>query len=207
MAETKISLAAKQLSEQVKESMGFWRRFRDEYSQEVSRIKDYVRMSVLQQIWQQKVEYHSKDKCDDRPDDHRFDIQSIKLESCLNQVHEATRLLTEAHLFNYRSDYDSQRHHLVKIQTTGNLVVYLSKKSALNEAACKDLLEELAELEKLVDPRRQVASMLHHSDKDPTHNVADSEEGNVGQDFDRQVIKDMHAENNCRNWVGEQNTS
>ncbi|KAF2964086.1 hypothetical protein GQX73_g9491 [Xylaria multiplex] len=175
MAETKISLAANQLSEQVKDSMKFWRGFRDEYSKEVNDIKLYVGVGVLQQIWRKKVEFNSND----RHSDQKFTIQSMKLESCLNQVDEATRLLTGLWSSDHGNDYDSRQHHLAKTRAAGNLVVGLSKRAATDEAACIDLLEELSELEKLVDPKSINAGMLHHFGKHQPQNSARSV-GNIG---------------------------
>ncbi|KAI0421717.1 hypothetical protein F5X98DRAFT_370342 [Xylaria grammica] len=161
MAETKVSLAANQLSEQVKESIKFWREFRDEYLEEVNNIKLYVGVGLLQQIWQKKVEFNNKDVRGDK----EFTVRSMKLESCLSQVDEATQLLTGVWSSDHNTDYDSRQHHLAKTRAAGNLVVGLSKRAVTNEAACIDLLQELAELEKLVDPRSPTASMLHHFDK------------------------------------------
>ncbi|KAI1364394.1 hypothetical protein F5Y08DRAFT_307071 [Xylaria arbuscula] len=203
MADIKISFAATQLSEQVKESMRFWHRFHDEYSQEVGRIRIYVGMSVLQQIWQQKVVYHRKSKCGD----DQFQVQSIKLESCLYQVHEATKVHAGAQTFNYSNDYDTQQHHLTKMRTIGDLVVDLSRKSATNEAACIDLLEELAELAKLADSTRQATSMGHRLDKDTTQNPAKMEERNIDRESNHQDTKVMQEENSCRSWIGEQSAT
>lgn len=198
MAEMKISLAANQLSEQVKESMKFWRGFRDEYSKEVNSIKVYVGADILQQIWQNKVEFNGRYKCGDEEDDQQFEIQSMKLESCLNQVDEATQLLAGAWSSDHSNDYDSRQHHLAKTQAAGNLVVGLSKRSVTNEAACIDLLEELAELEKLFDPKTSTASMLHHFDKRQAQNPTRWVEGNTD-----------HSSNDCNsnNWADEVNTS
>ncbi|TGJ87568.1 hypothetical protein E0Z10_g1193 [Xylaria hypoxylon] len=177
MTETKISLAENQLSKQVKESIKFWREFRDEYSKEVKNIKLYVGVGVLQQIWQKRAEFNSKNKCGDK----EFAIQSMKLESCLSQVDEAAQLLTGVRLSDYSNDYDSRQHHLAKTRAAGNLVVDLSKKSVTNEAACIDLLEELAELEKLVNPKSSTASRSHHFDKRHSQNPNKSEGNTEGQ--------------------------
>ncbi|KAI3322707.1 hypothetical protein HD806DRAFT_111599 [Xylariaceae sp. AK1471] len=204
MAEMKASLAANQLSEQVKESIMFWRGFQNEYSKEVNIIKLYVGVDVLQKIWRKKVEFK---------DDQQFAIQSMKLESCLNQFDEATQLLADTWSSDNSNDYDSRQHHLEKVRTTGNLVVGLSKTSETNEAACKDLLRELAELEKLIDPRSSAASTLHRFDKRQPRTPTRSEEGNAevsnsnrpeNGDTDNQV-----EQNNSNNWSGnnQQNSS
>ncbi|KAI0452676.1 hypothetical protein F5B21DRAFT_482542 [Xylaria acuta] len=177
MAETKVSLAAHQLSEQVKESKWFWGKFRDEYSLEVKSIKLYVGVDILQQIWRKKVASKDKYKRGGKEDDQQFDIQTMKLESCLNQLDEATQLLAEAWSSDYSSDYDSRQHHLAKMRATGHLVVNLSKRAVTNETACIDLLEELAELEKLIDPRSSAASMLHRYDKRQSQNPTRSGKG------------------------------
>ncbi|KAI0535654.1 hypothetical protein GGR58DRAFT_478290 [Xylaria digitata] len=200
MAETKISLAANQLSEQVKESMKFWRRFRDEYSKEVNDIRLYVGVGVLQQIWQKKVEFNSHD----RHSDQEFAIQSMKLESCLNQVDEATRLLTGLWSSDHGNDYDSRQHHLAKTRAAGNLVVGLSKRAIINEAACIDLLEELAELEKLVDPKSFNAGMLHHFDKRQSQNPTRSEGNIEDQGSKRPEIGDTD-EPECNDGDGNEN--
>ncbi|KAI0874886.1 hypothetical protein GGS24DRAFT_457644 [Hypoxylon argillaceum] len=162
MAEMKVSLAVNQLSDQVKESKQFWKEFRDEYLAEVNSIKLYVGADVLQQIWRKKVAFNNnKDKLGDKGDNQQFAIQSMKLESCLNQVDEATQLLAEVWSSGYSSDYDSQQHHLAKIRGAGNMVVGLSKRSVANEAACTDLMGELAELEKFIDSKSTTGGMPH----------------------------------------------
>ncbi|RYC59856.1 hypothetical protein CHU98_g6350 [Xylaria longipes] len=173
MAETKVTLAAHQLSEQVKESKWLWGNFRDEYSTEVKSIKLYVGVDILQQIWRKKVASKDKYKRGGKEDD-QFDVQTMKLESCLNQLDEATQLLADAWSLDRSSDYDSRQHHLAKMRATGNLVVGLSKRALTNEAACIDLLGELAELEKLIDPKSPAASMLHRYDKHQSQNTTRS---------------------------------
>ncbi|KAJ2982989.1 hypothetical protein NUW58_g6331 [Xylaria curta] len=165
MAETKLSLASDQLSEQVKECKKLWRKFRDEYTAEVKNVKLYAGTDILQQIWKKKVEHTSKCKHGDNEDNQEFTIQSMKLESCLSQVDEATELLAQARSSGYSSQYDSRQHHLEKMRATGKLVVGLSKSAVTNEAACVDLLGELAELEKLISSKSSTASMSHDSDK------------------------------------------
>ncbi|KAI1179093.1 hypothetical protein F4777DRAFT_17030 [Nemania sp. FL0916] len=165
MAEMKMSLATKQLSEQVKESIRFWRKFRNEYSAEVNSIKLYVGLDVLHQIWREKVDHNDRAKRGTREDGQQFVIQSVKLESCLGQVDEATQLLAETKSSDHSGDYDSQQHHLVKIRAAGDLVVGLSKRSAANETACLDLLEELASLDKLINSKNSAVAIPHHTDK------------------------------------------
>ncbi|KAK5632718.1 hypothetical protein RRF57_008432 [Xylaria bambusicola] len=206
MADMKITLAVNQLSDQVKESMGFWRRFQDEYTREVDSIRFYIGVDVLQQIWQQKVEYYRKDKRVDEQEDHRFEIQSMKLESCLNQVDEATQLLAETQPPGYNRDYDSRQHHLAKMRATGASAINLSRKAVTKEAACIDLLEELAELEKLVDPKRATARVPSHFNKSSTQTTSGSEEGDVDRESNHQNIN-RQAESNSNNWAGEENTS
>lgn len=174
MAGTKVSLAVHQLNEQVKESKRFWGKFRDEYSTEVKNIKLYVGVDILQQIWRKKVISKDKYKRGGKEDDQQFDVQTMKLESCLSQLDEATQLLAEAWSSDYSSDYDSRQHQLTKMQATGNLVVGLSKRAVTNETACIDLLAELVELEKLIDPQSPAAFMLHRHDKRHSQNQTKS---------------------------------
>ncbi|KAI0860170.1 hypothetical protein F4860DRAFT_480328 [Xylaria cubensis] len=164
MAETKVTLATHQLGDQVKESRRFWSKFRDEYLSEVKGIKLYAGVDILQQIWRKKVASNDKYKRGSKEDYQQFDIQAMKLESCLNQLDETTQLLAEAWSSDYNIDYDSRQHHLAKVRAAGNLVVNLSKRAARNESACKDLLGELAELEKLINPKSSTANMLHNHD-------------------------------------------
>ncbi|KAI0444353.1 hypothetical protein F4803DRAFT_511637 [Xylaria telfairii] len=170
MAETKVSLASHQLREQVKESKWFWGKFRDEYSTEVKSIKLYVGVDILQQIWRKKATSKDNYKRGGKEDDHQFDVQTMKLESCLSQLDEATQLLAEAWSSDYSSDYDSRQHHLAKMRAAGNLVVGLSKRAVTNETACIDLLAELVELEKLMDPKSSPPFMSHRYDKRHTQN-------------------------------------
>ncbi|KAI2638501.1 hypothetical protein GGS21DRAFT_443508 [Xylaria nigripes] len=187
MADMKLSLAANQLSEQVKESAAFWRDFQSEYSAEVNNINLYVGGDILQKIWRKKVEYNRSRKGGDKEDDQQFDTQSMKLESCLNQVDEAAQLLAEAWAFDYNSDYDSRQYYLEKLRMTGNTAIILSKKSTENEAACRDLLDELAELEKLLDPRSST-NMLHRFNKrqaqDATRSGEQRQDGHSSDRFE-----------------------
>ncbi|KAI1735813.1 hypothetical protein F4680DRAFT_433951 [Xylaria scruposa] len=169
MAETKVTLATHQLGDQIKESRRFWSKFWDEYLSEVNSIKLYVGVDILQQIWRKKVVSNDKYKRGSK-DHHHFDMQTMKLESCLNQLDEATQLLAEAWSSDYNLDYDSRQHHVAKVRAAGNLVVDLSKKAARNESACTDLLGELAELEKLIDPKGSAASMSHSYDDSQSPN-------------------------------------
>jgi hypothetical protein len=204
MTEMKVSLATNQLSEQVKESTRFWRGFQNEYWKEVNVIKFYVGMDVLQQIWRKKVEFK---------DGQQFAIQSMKLESCLKQFDEAAQLCTSAWSSDNSSNYDSRQHHSEKVRATGNLVVSLSRTSETTEAACKDLLKELAELEKLIDAKSPTASVLHRFDKHQLRSRTRSEErrtdasdSNIPESRDT----DRPAEQtNSNNWaeIDEQNNS
>lgn len=202
MADMKLSLAAYQLSEQVKESIEFWRGFQNEYSMEVNGIQLYVRGDVLQQIWRMKVEYSCTSKSGgDTEGDQQFDIQSMKLESCLNQVDEVTRLLAGGRSSNYSSDYDSRQHYLEKVRTTGNIVVGLSKKSRTNEAACRDLLEELTELEKLIDSRSLTTNMHRFNKRQAQDATRAGEEGREGPSSNRSENGEANQQTeNNPNW-------
>ncbi|KAI1749658.1 hypothetical protein F4782DRAFT_512704 [Xylaria castorea] len=201
MAETKVTLATHQLSEQVEESRWFWGTFRDEYSSEVKSIRLYVGVDILQQIWRKKVAYKDKYKRGGKDDVQQFDIQTMKLESCLNQLDEATQLLAEAWSSDYSIDYDSRQHHVAKVRAAGNLVVGLSKRAVTSETACIDLLGELAELEKLIDLKSSAASILHSHDKRQSQNPAGSERGRAessssnrpeNEDSNNQTEHDSH---------------
>ncbi|KAI0107728.1 hypothetical protein GGR51DRAFT_514833 [Nemania sp. FL0031] len=210
MAEMKLSLATNQLSQQVKESRQFWREFRDAYLVDVDFIKPYVGVDVLQQIWSKKIEFNNKDKHGDKGEDQQLSVQSMKLESCLTQVDEATELLAEIGR-PHSSGYDSQQHHLAKLHAVGSLVVGLSKRSITNEAACTDLLDELAELEKLIDSRSATANTLPRTGKHQSQNTARSEDGKVegttsnrsgNGDVDRENEHDYNENGNSNDWLG-----
>ncbi|KAI1435559.1 hypothetical protein GGR50DRAFT_318004 [Xylaria sp. CBS 124048] len=204
MADMKLSLAANQLSEQVKESMGFWRKFQSEYSADVNSIKLYAGGDVLQKIWRKKVEHSRKRKGGDKDDDQRFDIQSMKLESCLNQVDEATQLLAEAWSSGHSSDYDSRHHYLEKLRRTGDFAISLSKESRSKEIACRDLLDELAELEKLLDPKTST-NMLHRFNKRQAQKSTRSGESrHDGHSSDRSEHENADKlEHNSSDWPGD----
>ncbi|KAJ8121852.1 hypothetical protein ONZ43_g1801 [Nemania bipapillata] len=205
MAETKVSLAVNQLGDQVKESKQFWREFRGGFLTEVKNIKPYVGMDLLQQIWRKKVEFNNKDKHGNMEDGQQFVIQIMKLESCLDQVFEATRLLEEARPSDRGSDYDSQQRHIAKICGVGDTVVSLGLKASTNESSCRDLLEELAELEKLISSKTGPAGMPHRIDKRQPQHDAGLEEGNSEEDPtpDREGDGDVHNEqDDPDNWPG-----
>ncbi|KAI0549584.1 hypothetical protein F4679DRAFT_545744 [Xylaria curta] len=205
MAETKVTLATHQLGDQVKESKLLWGKFRAEYLSEVKSIKLYVGVDILQQIWRKKVASKHKYKCGSK-DHHHFDMQTMKLESCLNQLDEATQLLAEAWWSEYNLGYDSRQHHVAKVRAAGYLVVNLSKKAVRNESACTDLLGELAELEKLIDPKSSGASMLHSYDNRQSQNSTRSGKGKTeSSGLDRPDDGDMHNQtehdfNETGNW-------
>ncbi|KAI5918345.1 hypothetical protein F4810DRAFT_596030 [Camillea tinctor] len=177
MADMKISLAAKQLAEQVKESRKFWGDFRENFRNEVMSIKPYVDGHVLGQIWQRKVEHNNKPSEGKRQHDEKLSVQNVKLETCLNQIDEAIKFFIVAKLSNGQSTgHDPQHHHLGKIRTAGSLVVGLSKKSMLDEAASKDLLTELTDLERLLDPKS-----LHGFILDGAHETAETNHEHPGE--------------------------
>ncbi|KAI1082032.1 hypothetical protein F5B20DRAFT_534194 [Whalleya microplaca] len=167
-SEMRVSLAAKQLSNQLCESRNLWIAFREEYEKEVASIKTYVDDSILQQIWRKKIEYNSKYSSGDYQEDEQFTIQYMKLGSCLDQINEAANILASVQQSDYRSSSGSRNHHLKKIRIIGNAVAKLSSKTMTNGAACTELLAEMAELEKLVDPKNPAAKVLHRFDKRET---------------------------------------
>ncbi|KAI1182954.1 hypothetical protein F5B17DRAFT_418115 [Nemania serpens] len=209
LAEMKVSLATNQLSEQVKESMRLWGEFREEYSTEVSSIKPYVGMSVLRQIWRQKVEFNNKHKRGVKHGDQQFPVQSIKLESCLNQVDEATQILAEVQSSSHSNDYDSRHRFLEKMRAAGSIVIGLSKKSVVDEAACKDLLEELAELEKLIGSKISTVRTSHRTDNRQSQSSTDAEEEAENPSSDRPGYGDMNesTEQDANDWNNEEDNS
>ncbi|KAI1492799.1 hypothetical protein F5X96DRAFT_329630 [Biscogniauxia mediterranea] len=177
MADMKISLAAKQLAEQVKESKKFWVAFRENFEKEVTNIKPYVDGHILRQIWQKRIENDDESSRSKRQHDVRLCIQNVKLENCLNQIDEAINFLNMARSSHGQSaGHNPRYHHLEKIRAAGGLVVGLSKKSMTDEAACKDLLTELLDLERLLDPKSPVARSLHRSITDGAQEAAEMED-------------------------------
>ncbi|KAI0405799.1 hypothetical protein F4802DRAFT_135241 [Xylaria palmicola] len=205
MAETKVALAASQLSGQIKESKDFWLKFLDEYKEEVNTIKLYAGADILRQIWRKRVEFTSKPKHRNE-DDQQFAIRRIMLESSLEQLDEATKLLIETWSSSYSNAYDNRQHHLDKMRAAGNLVVGLSKRAVENEAACVDFLEELAELEKLVNPKNPAARNFHQFDKNKSKNTTRSTEGTMkgtraNKSENRDTTEDTkHEEHDSNHW-------
>jgi hypothetical protein len=217
MAEMKMSLATTQLKDQVKESILLWKRFLDEYVKEVDRIKRYVGSDILQNIWRTKIEFHDKHK-GGKENSQKFALQSIKLESCLSQVDDAMQMLIEA----WSSDnggYNSRWCHLEKVRANGKLVVDLSEKSTTSEAACKGLLDELVELEKLIgrksstgntshqfEKRQGQSKMAERPDKDTEPATSNAQED--GETYEQAELVDSHDqpepnEDNCGQPVEE----
>ncbi|KAI0594774.1 hypothetical protein F4775DRAFT_416605 [Biscogniauxia sp. FL1348] len=178
MADMKISLAAKQFAEQVKESNKFWANFRVNFENEVTSIRSYVDEHVLRQIWQKRIEHNDKSSKSKKQHNGKLCIQNVKLETCLNQIDEAINFLNMARSSHGQSTGHNPRyHHLEKIRAAGSLVVGLSKKSMSDEAACKDLLTELSDLERLLDPKSPVARSLHRFITDGGQGAAEMEDG------------------------------
>ncbi|KAI0009423.1 hypothetical protein F4779DRAFT_370943 [Xylariaceae sp. FL0662B] len=161
----RVSLTAKQLANQLIESKNFWVTFQQKYEKEIASIKAYVDDDILQQIWQKKVEYNGKHNSGENQEDGQFNIQYMKLVSCLDQINEAATMLASTKPSDHRSDKGSQSRHLKKIHTNGSAVAELAAKSMTDSAACTDLLAEISELQKLVDPRNPTAKVLHPFDK------------------------------------------
>ncbi|KAI0199781.1 hypothetical protein F4808DRAFT_431242 [Astrocystis sublimbata] len=211
MAHTRVSLAAHQLNEQVKESKTFWRQLRKEYSQEVKSLRQYVGVDVLQQIWRKKV--LSKDKRRrGHNEDSQLDIQAMKLESCLNQLDEATQLLATVSLSSgYDNAHDSRQHYFTKMRASGDFVVGLSKRTLKSETACADLLAELTELERFVDPKSPTTFMLYRYDKGISHKITkkngkEAETENADCPGDEEL--DNEAVEDHQNWEeGEEHDS
>ncbi|CAJ2499990.1 Uu.00g028430.m01.CDS01 [Anthostomella pinea] len=201
MAEMKVSLAAKQLAQQVKESRKFWTGFQEVFEVEVTNIKPYVGGHVLQGIWRDKVEHNSKYKTGEKQDDQQFGIQRMKLETCLGQVDAAMKSLAVARSKDDPSGYDSRHNQLGKIRAAGNQILDLAKNSMSDQAACKDLLTELSELGKLVDPENEAAAILHRFDKRETRQATGSEEANAADETDANK-KDYDSQNEVEGGAG-----
>ncbi|KAI1501168.1 hypothetical protein F5X99DRAFT_210447 [Biscogniauxia marginata] len=166
MADMKISLAVKQVAEQAQENKKFWVGFREEFEKEVGSIKPYIDEHTLQQIWRKKIEHSNERGSGDMQHGGRFNIQNIKLETCMSQIDEAMKFLAVAESsYGNSTNHNPRRHHLEKIRAAGSLVTGLAKKSMLDEAACKDFLTELSDLERLLDPKNLAAVSLNRFDK------------------------------------------
>jgi len=201
MAEMKVSLATNQLKDQVNESILLWRRFLDEYVKEVNFIKRYVGHNILHKIWRTKVEFNDKHK-GGKENSQQLALQSIKLESCLSQVDDATQMLIEAWSSD-NSGYNSRWYHLEKVRASGKLVVDLSEKSTTSEAACKGLLDELVEFEKLFDCKTSTWNTSHQFEKrqaqkktadrpDKDTEPATSNEQENGEKYEQAEFADSH---------------
>ncbi|KAF3057322.1 hypothetical protein GL218_05948 [Daldinia childiae] len=167
-AELKVSLAARQLSFQIKESRKFWIAFQDEFEAEVKAVRYYVNDDVLQRIWQKRTEHNSKYKNGENQDNEQFIIQKIKLETCLDQVREAAKAFIQSHPLGSPSDHDPRHLALEKIQVTGDRILLLAGKSMFSNIACVDLVTQASDLEKLVDSKNPDAKVLHRFDKRET---------------------------------------
>ncbi|KAI1375436.1 hypothetical protein F4677DRAFT_422814 [Hypoxylon crocopeplum] len=175
-AELKVSLAAKQLASQISDSKKLWIAFQEKFEKEVTGIKHYISDDTLRQIWQKRIDYNRKYKDSESQSDEEFGIQRMKLETCLDQLSEAAKAFVRIQPLNGRTDHDPRHLALDKIRTAGTLVLGLAAKSALNSAACADLVREASNLEKLVDPRSPDARILHRFDRRETKKPTPEEE-------------------------------
>ncbi|OTB05053.1 hypothetical protein M426DRAFT_320114 [Hypoxylon sp. CI-4A] len=164
-AELKIALAAKHLADQIGESKKFWITFHESFEQEVASVRYYIDDDILQQIWQKRIEYNSKYRSGENNDDEEFTVQRVKLETCLDQVNEASRAFARSRPLGDQAEHDPRRLALEKIRGVGVLVLDLAAKSARNNGACADLVVEASNLEKLVDARSPDAKVLHQFDR------------------------------------------
>ncbi|KAI1334380.1 hypothetical protein F5Y15DRAFT_420909 [Xylariaceae sp. FL0016] len=110
MAELKVSLAAKQLADQVSESGSIWRGLREKYELEVKYVKVYAGNDVLHQIWHKRVAYHSRSSSKGSEDVGQLSRQIIKLEVCVDQLGEAIKLILDFLISNSKSSYTSQQY-------------------------------------------------------------------------------------------------
>lgn len=170
-AELKISLAAKQLATQTSESKRFWITFQEMFDKDVAGIKHYISDSILQQIWQKKIEHNDKCKNGDNHDGEQFSMQQMKLEACLEQLDEATKAFKRSQQLDDPLDHDPRRLALEKVRAAGDLVLGLATKAVANIAACADLVTEASSLEKLVDPMSSESKVLHQLGRRETGNA------------------------------------
>lgn len=181
-AELKVSLAARHLAEQISESKKYWTTFYQKYEEEVASIKYYLNDDILERIWQKRIEYNSKYKNEGSKDDEEFNIQRMKLETCLDQVKEAVKAFARSRPPNDRLDHDPRHLALDKIRNTGALVLELAARSGVSSVPCVQLVTEASNLENLVDPKSPDAQVLYRFDKRKNKGdmPADGKNGNEG---------------------------
>ncbi|XXH03039.1 hypothetical protein Hte_009429 [Hypoxylon texense] len=167
-AELKVSLAAKHLASQIKESKEFWTMFQRWFDREVTEIKPYAGDNIIQQLWRKKIEHESKLRTDDIQIHQQFSFQQMKLEACVDQINKAATVFNECLPGKDHSNHNSRQLALDKIRAAGSLVLKLAARSALNNSACTDLVTEASSLEKLVDPESSDAHVLHRFDRHET---------------------------------------
>ncbi|KAI1856860.1 uncharacterized protein JN550_013634 [Neoarthrinium moseri] len=163
LAEQKLSQAARQLHDQAVESRKVYDSFHKDYRKDVKDVDKYVTQDIRQRIWEAKVERNRKYREKRAQEDRQLTLQRDKLASCLKNMYEATDKLPGGQ--SSAGGYDSRELHFEKLRATGKRVDRLAGKALSNEAACKDLVSELADLEHLVNPEESAAKILYRFDK------------------------------------------
>lgn len=85
----RLAQAAKQLYEQVKESIGIYQSFYDKYNQDINSVRDYVNAVTRRQIWRNKVDQNKKFSQGQEGEDHQLEYQAHKLKVCFDRFSDA----------------------------------------------------------------------------------------------------------------------
>ncbi|KAH8196303.1 hypothetical protein TruAng_009551 [Truncatella angustata] len=181
-----LAQAAKQLRDQVKESIGIFRKFRERYDKEVEGVRRYASEVSCRRIWNEKVVKNTNFVDGLNKEDNRLVYQHHKLRTCLTHLNAcASRAATETASDN-ADQHDPRGLQLEKIRLAGERVDCLAEKAILSEAACADLITELGELLLLVDSQSPGGSRVYRFDKRQV--MSEGSDGSGGYPFDEQRV-------------------
>ncbi|KAI1384042.1 uncharacterized protein F4822DRAFT_433991 [Hypoxylon trugodes] len=176
--ELKLSLSAKLLASQISESKKFWVAFQQKFEDEVTGIKYYASGHTLRQTWRERIEHYRQHRAgEDEDDEEELSIQQMKLEACLDHINNAAEVYARSQPPHSHASHNPRYTALKKIRIIGDVVRGLVAQSSLDSAACADLVKEISNLEKLVDPKSSEAKVIHRVGRQNAKKIIHPDEG------------------------------
>ncbi|KAF7541271.1 hypothetical protein G7054_g775 [Neopestalotiopsis clavispora] len=161
----RLAQAAKQLYEQVKESIGIYQSFYDKYNQDINSVRDYVNAVTRRQIWRNKVDQNKKFSQGQEGEDHQLEYQAHKLKVCFDRFSDAVHDVAATDEPRDADAHDPRHLLLEKVFAAYYRVHLLAQKTMMDDGACKDLINELRELLGYVDPEKPTTGTIYRFDK------------------------------------------
>ncbi|KAF3014202.1 hypothetical protein E8E14_007053 [Neopestalotiopsis sp. 37M] len=161
----RLAQAAKQLYEQVKESIGIYQSFYDKYNQDINSVRDYVNAVTRRQIWRNKVDQNKRFSQGQEGEDQQLEYQAHKLKVCFDRFSDTVHDVAATNEPRDADAHDPRHFLLEKIFAAYYRVHLLAQKTMMDDGACKDLINELRELLGYVDPEKPATVTIYRFDK------------------------------------------